>query len=312
MLPIPCRLLLTLALVAVIDASAGEPIRIWPEGVPGRKADGGAEYDKDGRTYNVQDPSLTCYAPEPGKANGCAIILCPGGGYVRLAIGHEGGDLARWLRDLGVTAFVLKYRMKEYGHPAPLQDVLRAVRLVRSRASEFGIDPQRIGLLGGSAGGHLAASAGTLFDHPAGRTGATLDATSGRPDFLVLLYPVISMEPDIVHRGSRNALLGPEPKPELLRLMSLEHQVTARTPPTFLMHTQEDTSVVAENSIRFHQALVRAGVPAELHVYHRGPHGVGMRAGLGTTSDWPKHAEAWLRAGGWLERRATDPMPAAR
>ncbi len=299
------RLLVVIAFLAFARVSPANPIPIWPEGVPARQPDGGTEYEKEGRTYNVQDPTLTCYAPEPGKANGCAIILCPGGGYVRLAIGHEGGDLARWLRDLGVTAFVLKYRLKEYGHPAPLQDVLRAVRLVRSRAADFGIDPQRIGLLGGSAGGHLAASAGTLFDHPAGRTGAPLDAVDGRPDFLMLLYPVISMESEIAHRGSRTALLGPNPSPESLRLMSLEHQVTARTPPTFLMHTQEDTSVVAENSIRFYQSLVRAGVPAELHLYPRGPHGVGMRSGLGTTSDWPKQAAAWLKAGGWLEPRST-------
>jgi acetyl esterase/lipase len=297
------RLVLILAVVALARLSANEPIRIWPEGVPGRQAGGGAEYEKEGRTYNVQDPTLTAYPPEPGNANGCAIILCPGGGYTRLAIGHEGGDLARWLRDLGVTAFVLKYRLKEYGHPAPLQDVLRAVRLVRSQAADFGIDPHRIGLLGGSAGGHLAASAGTLFDHPAGRTGAPLDNVDGRPDFLMLLYPVISMESDIVHRGSRTALLGTNPTPELLRLMSLEHQVTARTPPAFLMHTQEDASVVAENSIRFYQALVRAGVPAELHLYPRGPHGVGMRSGLGTTSDWPKQAAAWLKAEGWLAAR---------
>jgi acetyl esterase/lipase len=190
--------------------------------------------------------------------------------------------------------------MQEFGHPAPLQDVLRAVRLVRSRAAEFGIDPARIGVMGSSAGGHLAASAGTLFDNPAGRTGAELDATSGRPDFLMLMYPVITMDAPAVHAGSRKALLGAAPSADAVRLMSLEKQVTPATPPTLLIHTQEDQAVPVENSILFYQALTRAHVPAEMYLFEHGSHGMGMKDGLGTASDWPRRAEEWLRARGLL------------
>lgn len=289
--------------VATLGATLrAEPlvIPIWPEGVPNQQVGAPDEYEKDGRIYNVQHPTLHYFPPDPAKANGTCVIICPGGGYVRLAIGHEGGEIAQWLRSLGLATFVLKYRLAEYGHPAPMQDVLRAVRLVRSRAAEFNIDPHRLGLFGGSAGGHLSATAGTLFDHPLGKTGAPLDAVSARPDFLMLVYPVITMDAAAVHAGSRKALLGDHPTPAALDFLSMEQQVTARTPPTFLMHTQEDTGVVAENSIRFYQALTRAGVPAELHIYQNGPHGVGLKPGLGTTSDWPKHAEAWLRMRGLL------------
>lgn len=297
-----CCLLLACGAV-VARATEAQVIPLWPEGVPGRKPDAAPEYEKDGRIYNVQNPALYYFPGDPAKANGTAVIICPGGGYVRLAVGPEGGDLGGWLRSLGVTTFVLKYRLAEFGHPAPLQDVLRAIRIVRSRAKEFGIDPHRLGLFGGSAGGHLAACAGTLYDHPAGRTGAPLDAVDARPDFLMLVYPVISMDDDIVHAQSREALLGQHPDPALQNLLSVEKHVTARTPPTWLMHTQEDKGVVPENSLRFYAALLRAGVPAELHIYEKGAHGVGMKPGLGTTSDWPQQAAAWLKMRGLLERR---------
>jgi acetyl esterase/lipase len=173
--------------------------------------------------------------------------------------------------------------------------VLRAVRLVRSRAAEFGISPDRIGVMGSSAGGHLAASAGTLFEHALGKTGAALDATSARPDFMMLMYPVITMDGPAAHAGSRKALLGAAPNEQALRLMSLETQVTAATPPTLLIHTQADKAVPVENSIVFYQALTRAGVPAEMILFEQGGHGMGMRAGLGTASEWPRRAEEWLR-----------------
>lgn len=283
-----------------VRADSAPVIPLWPEGVPGKHADQGDEYEKDGRIFNVQNPSLTVYAPAPGRANGTAVIIAPGGSYVRLAIGHEGGDIAQWLRGLGITTFVLKYRLAEYGQPAPLQDVLRAIRLVRSRAAEFGVDPARIGVFGGSAGGHLAATAGTLYDRPEGRTGAALDAVSGRPDFLLLVYPVITMKEPFAHPGSRTALLGTAPAPALVALYSLEDQVTANTPPTWIMHTQEDQAVPVENSLLFYGALRRAGVPAEMHLYEKGLHGVGLTPGHGTTSDWPRQAEAWLRMRGLL------------
>lgn len=280
----------------------GTVIPLWPEGVPGAKAIG-PEKLEEGRISNVSEPTLTYLAPAVDRPNGTAVIVCPGGGYVRLSADREGLQYGRWLGHLGVTTFVLKYRMQEFGHPAPLQDVLRAVRLVRSRAGEFGIDPDRIGVMGSSAGGHLAASAGTLFGHPDGRTGHALDSVSARPDFLVLMYPVITMDDPAAHAGSRRALLGSNPTPERLRLASLEKQVTRSTPPTLLIHTQEDQAVPVENSILFYQALTRAGVPAEFYAFEKGAHGMGMRDGLGTSSEWPDRAEEWLRARGLLVSR---------
>lgn len=292
-------LLLVLTLAPGLPA-AETVIPLWPEGVPGGRTDLGAEVADNEHVENVQQPSLTLFKPDAAKANGTAVVICPGGGYARLAFGHEGIDIAKWFSARGATAFVLKYRMKEYGHPAPLQDVLRAVRLVRSRAAEFGARPDRIGVFGSSAGGHLAASAGTLFDNAAGKTGAALDAVSARPDFLMLLYPVISMDPSITHAGSRQNLIGKNPSPELVELLSVEKQVSDATPPTFIFCTQEDKTVPVENSIRFFQALTRHHVPAEAHIFERGPHGIGMRPGFGPASDWPRLGEAWLQAHGWI------------
>ena len=182
------------AAAAFAQAAGPTVIPLWPEGVPGAKDIGPERLGEGGRISNVSEPTLTVYGPAVDRPNGTAVIVCPGGGYTIVSNEREGVQYANWLSTLGVTTFVLKYRMQEFGHPAPLQDVLRAVRLVRSRAAEFKIDPARIGVMGSSAGGHLAASAGTLFDHAAGRTGAALDATSARPDFLILMYPVISMD----------------------------------------------------------------------------------------------------------------------
>ncbi|MDB6169542.1 MAG: alpha/beta hydrolase, partial [Verrucomicrobia bacterium] len=260
-----------LFMTALAAASFAEPtvIPLWPEGVPGAKAIGDEKHD-DGRIANVSEPTLTVYAAAVDRSNGTAVIIAPGGGYARLSTEREGVQYANWLSSLGVTTFVLKYRMAEFGHPAPLQDVLRAVRIVRSRAVEFKVRPDRVGVMGSSAGGHLAASAGTLFDHAAGRTGAPLDATSARPDFLILMYPVITMQDYAVHAGSRKALLGATPSRELLELMSVEKQVTASTPPTLLIHTQADQTVPVENSILFFQALTRAHVPAEMSLFEHG------------------------------------------
>jgi acetyl esterase/lipase len=289
------------ATLALPQVPATAVIPLWPEGVPDAKPGLGPEHVDDGRVSNVGEPTLTVYGPAVDRPNGTAVIICPGGGYVRLSTAREGEQYAAWLGTLGITSFVLKYRMQEFGHPAPLRDVLRAVRLVRSQAARYHIRPDRIGVMGSSAGGHLAASAGTLYDHPLGRTGAELDNVSARPDFLVLMYPVIAMEGPAVHVGSRKALLGADPSAADVRLMSVERQVTAATPPTLLIHTQEDQTVPVENSILFYQALTRAKVPAEMYLFEHGSHGMGMRAGLGTASEWPKRAEEWLKARGLLE-----------
>jgi acetyl esterase/lipase len=298
------------ALAAVLPGlaygAAPQVIELWPEGVPGLHADASPEIVKDDRVFNIHTPTLA-YFPAPASiANGTAVIMCPGGGYVRLAVSNEAMGAVRWLNPLGVSVFVLKYRLQEYGHPAPLRDVLRAVRLVRSRAAEFGIDPNRLGVAGSSAGGHLAACAGTLYNEPIGKTGQALDAVSARPDFLVLQYAVITMHSPTAHEGSVQALLGGHPSPEAVGLLSVNEHVTKDTPPTFLVATQEDKSVPVENTLLFYQALRNAGVPAELHLYPNGPHGFGFSTGLGPTSDWPKRAEEWMRARGLL------PIPAAR
>ena len=286
---------------------------LWPEGVPAaRRADapaargdlGPERLEENGRIANVSLPTLTVVPPAVDRSNGTAVILCPGGGYTFLSHAREGQQYAAWLSTLGITSFILKSRLQEWGHPAPLQDVLRAIRLVRSRAVEFGVLPTRIGVMGSSAGGHLAASASTLFDHADGRTGAALDRVNARPDFAMLVYPVITMTDAAAHAGSRQALLGSRPGPALLALMSVEQQVSAATPPTLLLHTQGDQAVPVDNSLLYYQTLTRAGVPAELYVFEQGGHGIAMQDGLGNASAWPRRAEDWLRQRGLLSREA--------
>jgi acetyl esterase/lipase len=272
---------------------------LWPEGVPNAVRAGGPERLEDGRVSNVHVPTLS-YRPPAGKPTGIAMIVCPGGGYARLAMSNEPAGIADRLSREGIATFVLKYRLKEYGFPAPLQDVLRAVRLLRSRAGEFGIRPDRIGVMGASAGGHVAAMAATMFDAPEGRTGAALDSIGARPDFVALLYPVITMRPPFAHADSVRNLLGPAPAEGLLDRLSLERHVRADMPPMFLVHTAEDRSVPLENSVLFYQAIRAAGGRAELHLYERGPHGFGTRPDLGTTSGWVDRWFDWLRANGWF------------
>jgi acetyl esterase/lipase len=307
--------LLPMLTLAATPAPGLAVLNLWPEGVPAAvrpdapaaRGDLGPEREAGGSISNVSLPTLTVVPPAVDRhlsPYGTAVILCPGGGYTNLSAKREGQQYAAWLSTLGVTTFILKSRLQEWGHPAPLQDVLRAIRLVRSRAAEFGVDPKRIGVMGSSAGGHLAASASTLWDHADGRTGAALDSVSARPDFAVLVYPVITMTDPAAHAGSRKALLGAAPSPALLAQMSVEQQVTAATPPTLLLHTQFDKAVPVQNSLMYFDALTRAGVPAELYVFEQGGHGIAMRDGLGNASAWPRRAEDWLRQRGLLTREA--------
>jgi len=276
-------------------------IPLWPEGVPGALASPAPEVEEEPfRPTNISVPTLAAYPALSSANTGTAVVICPGGGYRRLAMDKEGRDIAVWLNRLGVSAFVLKYRVPQFGHPAPLQDVLRAIRLVRRDAPAWGIDPSRIGVLGFSAGGHLAASASTLFDDAEGKTGAALDAVSARPDFQVLVYPVITMDGSNAHAGSRTYLLGKAPPPALVRKLSVEHQVTASTPPAFLVHGGDDASVPAENSAVYYLALRRARVPAELHAYQHGPHGAATLPGNGPISEWPTRCEEWMQSRGLL------------
>jgi len=299
---LPLSLALFAALLAApLRAEDAKTFDLWPEGVPGLRPEAPPETEHDHRVANVSQPTLTWYPAPADIATGTAVIVCPGGGYGWLSMEKEGSSPAHWLNGLGVSAFVLKYRVAPYEHPAELRDVLRAVRLVRSRAAEFGIRPDRLGVMGFSAGGHLASCAGTLYDAPEGRTGAALDAVSARPDFLVLIYPVITMREPFAHAGSRRNLLGPNPTEEQLHHLSTDEQVTQDTPPTFLVETTADRTVPVENSLRFYEALRRAGVAgAEMHLYEQGPHGFGLRPGFGAASEWPHLCELWLRQHGWL------------
>jgi acetyl esterase/lipase len=279
-------------------ATAAEPKveLLWPDGAPGAK--GEAEGDK---------PTLTIYVPAPEKATGAAVVICPGGGYGALAMDHEGHQIGQWLNSFGVAGFIVKYRHRNsgagYGHPAPLQDAQRALRTVRSRAKEWGVDPNRIGILGFSAGGHLASSAATHFHESFYDAKDQIDRVSCRPDFAVLIYPVIAFGEPFTHMGSQKNLLGAEADPALVEKMSSEKQVTPQTPPTFLLSTWEDTAVPAENSIAFYLALRKAKVPAEMHIFLKGPHGFGLGKDRGAVSAWPMLCQKWMEESGFLQRR---------
>lgn len=279
---------------APVPASPQE-ILLWENGAPG--ALGQADTDK---------PTITVYRA-PRGSTGTAIIVAPGGGYGALAVEHEGRQWAYWYNAMGVTAFVLKYRLgPRYHHPIELGDAQRAIRTVRARATEFGIMPDRIGMMGFSAGGHLTSTAGTHFD--GGKPDATdpIERVGSRPDFLILGYPVISFDPAITHAGSLKNLLGDNPDPKLVENLSNDLQVTAQTPPTFIFHTTNDNGVPVENSVRFYLALRKAKVPVEMHLFENGPHGVGMALSDPALSAWPGLLMNWLRARGLLTK-ATNP-----
>ncbi len=264
-------------------------VRLWPGDAPGALGD---------RPEDI--PRMAVHLPDATGACGTGVVVCPGGGYHGLAMGHEGQEIAAWLNELGIAALVLDYRHrgKGYGHPAPSLDVQRAIRMARARSDAWGLDRQRIGVLGFSAGGHLAATAATRFD--AGRPEAEdpVERYSCRPDFAILCYPVIALGEPFTHIGSQRNLLGADPAPELIRELSLEKQVTAETPPTFLFHTDADKGVPAENSLAFYSALRKHDVPAELHVYVEGRHGVGLARSLLGTADWPKRCATWMQLQG--------------
>lgn len=283
---------------AFIDAAnlakAAEPqmLLLWPEGAPG--AVGSDDKDK---------PAIFVHKPAPEKANGAAVIICPGGGYGHLAVTYEGHEVADWYNEYGVTGFVLRYRLApRYKHPSPMQDVQRAIRTVRANAKEWGLDPNRIGVMGFSAGGHLASTAATHFDDGDSAAKDEIDRVSCRPDFAVLAYPVITFG-EFTHSGSRDNLLGKNPDPKLVELMSNEKQVTEKTPPTFLFHTGTDTAVPPENSLLFYAAMRKAKVPAELHVYEEGRHGVGLATKDPTLSTWPECLATWLEHRKLLEKK---------
>jgi acetyl esterase/lipase len=290
-------------------ALADEPqtYPLWPQGAPAAAgSDAGDEY------HSGDIPTLTVYLPPKEKASGASIVICPGGGYGFLATEHEGKDVALWLNSLGVAGVVLKYRIApKYKHPAPLDDARRAIRMVRSKSKEWGLDPDRVGVLGFSAGGHLASTLATHFlgAHPI--PGDAVNGFTDRPDVAILVYPVVSFTAEYSHKGSAKNLLGEGATKEQLTELSNETQVTDKTPPTFLAHTLADTGVPMENSLAFAMALRKHKVPFELHIFEKGQHGLGL--GIGWRGHniapdpafqaWPPLCATWLKSRGFLDKR---------
>ena len=261
---------------------------VWPNGAPDARGD--AAGDK---------PTLTFFFPAPSVSNGAAVIVCPGGAYRGLVTDREGDDVARWFNSIGVTGIVLRYRHAHsgagYRYPTPLLDAQHSLSLIRSRARDLGINPGKIGVLGFSAGGHLAASLGTHFTPERRSNLDPMKDISCRPDFMILVYPVITMDSALTHAGSRESLLGPHPDKELVDLTSIEKQVTPESPPAFLVTTTDDQAVPVENSVLMYSALRKAGVPVEMHIFQHGDHGFDMGIGKGAVSAWPELCKTWLK-----------------
>ncbi len=274
-----------LSVATMLSAQNTFELPLWPAGAPNSNGLTGTEEDLEGgRVANVIKPSITVYKAD--KPNGMAIIMCPGGGYARLAMNHEGHDMAPWLNAQGITYIVLKYRMPNGHYEVPLSDAEQAIRLVRQHAKEWNIRPDRIGIMGASAGGHLAASLATLYS-----------SNETRPDFQILFYPVISMVPGVTHGGSRQNLLGNNPSQELEDKYTLEKQVNERTPQAFIMLSADDGAVPPANGIHYFEALLQHQVPATLHVYPTGGHGWGFRDAFTYKRQWTGELEKWLREG---------------
>jgi acetyl esterase/lipase len=272
------------------STTLGKTILLWPEGAPGALGD-----------EDIDKPSLTVYLPKGENATKTGVVVAPGGGYQHLAMEKEGENFALWLNAHGVAAFVLKYRLgPKYHYPVELEDAQRAIRMVRAHAAEYGVADDHIGMWGSSAGGHLAATAATHFEAAGNASGSDpVDKMGSRPDFLILSYPVITMEGPYVHTGSRRYLLGDDPDSHLLTALSDEKQVTKDTPPTFLFATTDDKTVPVMNSVMFYEALVKAGVPAEMHLFQHGAHGSGLAAANPDLSVWPDLLLKWMRERGY-------------
>lgn len=277
---------------------------LWPEGIPNYRETGSTEkWDTSEIIYvtNVQVPDINVYLPAKRHATGQAVVICPGGGYYGLAYDWEGTDIAKWLNSKGIAGIVLKYRLPVSAgqiipNESPLTDASRAVRLIRYHSEEWNIDPKWVGIIGFSAGGHLASTLGTHFDYGDVYAPNPIERISSRPDFMILIYPVITMTKPYVHKGSRNALIGEYPEPSLAQKYSNELHVSDDTPPTFLIHAGDDIGVPVENSLVFYQALIENNIPAELHIYPEGGHGFSLALNKGHLSQWTDLCIEWIRS----------------
>ncbi len=299
---------LTLAIILfnflIINAyTQNATLKLWPSGIPG-SVKNESYVEKPSLTngevtwiVNVSDPQLYVFLPSPEKSTGAAVLICPGGGYAGLAIAHEGIAIAKWLNENGIAGIILKYRLpsdltmkdKSVG---PLQDAQEAIRVIRRNSVEWKINPARVGVIGFSAGGHLASTLSTHFER---KVYDVTDNTSARPDFSILIYPVITFDSTFTHAGSRSNLIGDNPTDEAVRYFSNELQITEKTPPVFLVHSADDDVVPVKNSIVYFEGIQKYNSPSELHIFQKGGHGYGLSAGNGTQSAWPGMCISWIK-----------------
>ena len=280
-------ILVTALLIMATSLCAQKPIELplWPNGAPNSNELKGDEQEMDnGRVSNIKNPDITVYRAE--NPNGMAVIMCPGGGYARLAMNHEGHDMAPWFNTQGITYVVLKYRMPNGHNEVPFSDVEQAIRLVRQHAAEWNINPAKVGIMGASAGGHLASTLATHYT-----------SKETRPDFQILLYPVITMDANFTHAGSRENLITKNPSADLIAKYSNELQVNAQTPQAFIALSSDDKAVLPQNSINYYLALLKHNVPATMHIYPTGGHGWGFRDNFTYKRQWTDELEKWLRNG---------------
>jgi acetyl esterase/lipase len=300
-------ILISLFILSPLLKAQTSTITLWPGGIPDLVLN--INYSEKAtinegiptRFEKVTDPSLYVYLPPADKATGTAVLICPGGGYAALAFNHEGNAIAKWLNENGIAGIILKYRLpsdfimkkKSIG---PLQDAQEALRTIRRNAAKWNIDPQKIGVMGFSAGGHLASTLSTHYDE---KVYEVKDSTSARPDFSILLYPVITMDSSFTHAGSRRNLIGEDPGDEAVKRFSNELQITENTPPAFLVHSGDDNSVPVKNSIVYYEGLKKYNIPSELHIFQKGGHGYGLATGRDTQSAWPALCLSWMKSLGF-------------
>jgi acetyl esterase/lipase len=291
--------ILSLAIMSFTSAAQDFKLKVWPNGAPDSNGINQAEEVFEGkRVRNVSEAEIYVYLPKIGVNTGAALVICPGGGYAIEAMDHEGYDMAEWLSRQGVAGIVLKYRLPNGHDQIPLEDAQRTIRMVRQKAVEWGINPAKIGIAGSSAGGHLASMAATRFDLGKPDSNDPIEKYSCRPDFMLLLYPVITLDEEFGHIGSRINLIGQGNKWELVEKYSNERQVSAQTPPTFMVLADDDTTVPPRNSIEFYLALKKFKIPAEMHIFRDGGHGFGMNKTNKPVDQWPTLFTQWMKAQG--------------